>query len=212
MPGVDPATNARPAARVDDRASSSPTVLPDGGVLLGTASFYNQDRGHLLRLGRDGAPLASYVYGWDITPAVIPAGASFEVVLKHNVYGEDAQGFDTGPFMMVRLDDMLRPLWKVQNTSTQACLRDPSGAIVCQPDTHPNGFEWCINAPVVDADGVTFANAEDGHLYALDATGTERDRIFLDRALGAAYTPLALDDAGRIYAMNNGRVFVVGAL
>ena len=33
----------------------------------------------------------------------------------------------------------------------------------------------------------------------------------LDRAIGAAYTPLSLDSAGRIYSQNFGRLFVVGS-
>jgi outer membrane protein assembly factor BamB len=209
--GVDPGTNARPAARIDDRASSSPSVLPDGGILVGTASLYNQQRGHLLRFDREGAPVATYPYGWDITPAVIASGQDFEVAMKHNVYGRDMMGANTGPFSMVRLDSSLRLISSVTNTSTDSCLRTPDGNIQCLPNTSPNGFEWCINAPAVDAAGVTYANAEDGFLYAIAADSSIRDRLFLDAALGAAYTPLSIDSQGRVYAMNNGRLFVVGA-
>ena len=37
-----------------------------------------------------------------------------------------------------------------------------------------------------------------------------RTRIFLNQALGAAYTPTAIDARGRIYALNNGELAVLG--
>ena len=88
-------------------------------------------------------------------------------------------------------------------------MHQPDGSISCKDD-HPHGFEWCINAPAVDESGVTYANSEDGNLYAITADGQLRDQFFLDRALGAAYTPLALDRRGRIFALNNGHMVVVG--
>ena len=56
-----------------------------------------------------------------------------------------------------------------------------------------------------------FANSEDGNLYAITADGQLRDRLFLNPALGAAYTPLSIDNEGRVYGLNNGHVFAVGA-
>jgi hypothetical protein len=49
--------------------------------------------------------------------------------------------------------------------------------------------------PAVDADGNVYVNSEDGNLYMLPQghTGISTDqggKIFLDLALGAAYTPL----------------------
>ena len=70
--------------------------------------------------------------------------------------------------------------------------------------------EWCINAPVVDTAGVVLAINEDGNLYAIAQGGTLRRRTFLQRAVGAAYTPLAVDRAGRTYAQNYGRLFALG--
>ena len=48
-------------------------------------------------------------------------------------------------------------------------------------------------------------------LYAITADGQLRDRLFLNSALGAAYTPLSIDNEGRVYGLNNGHVFAVGA-
>jgi outer membrane protein assembly factor BamB len=75
----------------------------------------------------------------------------------------------------------------------------------------PNiGFEWCINAPVVDSEGVVYANSEDGNLYAIKQGGILKSSIFLNQALGAAYTPLAIGPDGRIYTENKGTLFVIG--
>lgn len=208
--GVDPQTNLPPAAIVDDNLSSSPVALPDGGVLYGAFTRYNAFRGHLLRFAADGGVAAMYDFGWDTTPAVRATGAGFEIIIKDNHYGEDADGIDLGPFELAHLDESLRPVWRFRSTEQNSCARDPNGTIVCSPD-HPNGFEWCVNAPAIDADGVTYANSEDGNLYAITAGGNLRDRFFLDRALGAAYTPVALDERGRVYAMNGGTLTVVGA-
>lgn len=79
----------------------------------------------------------------------------------------------------------------------------------CEPgDT--GTFEWCMNAPAVDKNGTIYAISEDGWLYAIDQGGTMRDRIFLELAVGAAYTPAAIGHDGRIYAQNYGHLFVAG--
>jgi outer membrane protein assembly factor BamB len=83
--------------------------------------------------------------------------------------------------------------------------------VTCVDDgEHLGGFEWCVNAPAVDSTGVVYANSEDGNLYAIQPDGTEKERFFLTLALGAAYTPLSIDYAGRIFAMNHGELIVVG--
>ena len=80
---------------------------------------------------------------------------------------------------------------------------------------HPEGFEWCVNTPVVDGNGVVYANSEDGRLYAI-GQGHEgvftapAQSLFLNLAIGAAYTPLSLQPNGRILTQNNGHLFVIG--
>ncbi len=44
-----------------------------------------------------------------------------------------------------------------------------------------------------------WANSEDGYLYAIDSSGNPAGRIFLQAALGAAYTPLSIGGDGRVY-------------
>jgi outer membrane protein assembly factor BamB len=81
--------------------------------------------------------------------------------------------------------------------------------VSCVSD-HPAGFEWYVNAPTIDRKGNVFVNSEDGGLYAIRPNGTLRDHLFLDSALGAAYTPLSLAPDGKILTQNNGHLFVVG--
>jgi len=214
--GVDPETNEPPAGRVRDESSSSPVVVPDGGVLYGAYTRYNGSRGHLFHFGPDGRPLATYDFGWDITPAVFPHGGSYSIVVKDNRYDAgsycDDPAFCPAPpprFAITQLDSHLRAEWSYLNTTDESCRRDAGGGLSCVP-APPGGFEWCVNQPAVDANGVVHANAEDGYVYAIDQGGELLQRAFLDQALGAAYTPLSIGRDGLVYAQNNGRLFVVG--
>ena len=207
--GIDPYTGQLPAGRVDNDSSSSPVALPHGGVLYGAFTFYNADRGHLMQFDDGGRFVASYDFGWDTTPAVISDLAGDRVVLKDNHYPPDPT-IQPGPYYFAELDHSLTPIWQFQNMETQSCTRQPDGTIACKT-TNPWGFEWCVNAPVVDRVGTVYGNSEDGNLYAINGDGTLRDRIFLDQALGASYTPLAIDHVGRIYALNAGHLFVIGS-
>ena len=51
----------------------------------------------------------------------------------------------------------------------------------------------------------------DGNLYSIGQGGVERGRVFLERTSFAPYTPSAVDREGRVYGINNGKLFVVGA-
>ena len=55
-----------------------------------------------------------------------------------------------------------------------------------------------------------YANSEDGNLYAIAQGGTLLGHIFLNQAIGAAYTPLSLGPEGTIYTENGGIRFAVG--
>ena len=216
-PGVDPSTNEAPAGRSIDQSSSAPVVAPDGSVLYGTYTRYNYARGHLFHFSSTGQFLNAYEFGWDSTPATYPHGGTYSVVIKDNHY--DAGSYcnsavycpvaPQGPYYITQLSPSMAPEWKFRNTNTQSCRRNPDGTLSCRT-THPNGFEWCINAPAVDVNGVVYANSEDGNLYSINPTGTEKQRIFLNLAIGAAYTPLSLSGDGLIYTENDGHLFVVG--
>ncbi len=205
--GVDPATNAPPAAQVSDTSSSSPMVLPDGAVLYGAVTGYNGSRGHLMKFSAAGELLGTYDFGWDVTPAIWKHDGTYSIVIKDNHYFE--YDGSASRFYITQLSKDLAVEWKFQNTQTESCTRQPAGNMTCTAD-HPDGFEWCINAPAVDPSGTVFTNAEDGFLYAISQGGMLKERFFLKLAIGAAYTPLALDRKGRIYALNGGELTVVG--
>ena len=207
--GIDPNTGEAPALAAIDLSSSSPVVLPDGGVLYGAFTFYNDERGHLVKFTRDGAFAGTFDFGWDVTPAVFQHDGTYSILTKDNHYRFDANGTGIGPYYLTRLSADLTPEWKFQSTNTQSCSRDAQGNVTCVSD-HPFGFEWCINAPAVDRDGSLFANSEDGNLYVIDGNGKEKSRLFLDVALGAAYTPLSIDRRGHLVALNGGHLFIIG--
>jgi hypothetical protein len=128
----------------------------------------------------------------------------------------DFTGIPAGPFYITQVDPNLVPEWKFQSTETRNCHRNPDGSVTCVNDgAHPHGFEWCINAPAVDGNGRVYVESEDGNVYVLGQghTGvftTPDFKIFTNLAIGAAYTPFSIDPAGRLYAQNNGHLFVLG--
>jgi hypothetical protein len=222
--GVDPATNEPPPGRVLDESSSSPTVAPDGSIFYGAYTAYNFAQGHMLHFSANGDFLNSFNFGWDNTPAIYPHGGTYSVIFKNNHYAGGSYCVDPnwcpvartstellGPeaYFVTQFDPNLNIEWTFQNTNTQSCTRNADGSVTCVSD-HPNGFEWCVNAAVVDANGTVYANSEDGNLYAIGQGGVMLQNIFQQLALGAAYTPASLDGAGRIYSQNDGHLFVVG--
>jgi outer membrane protein assembly factor BamB len=228
--GVEPETNQPPTVEISDVSTSSPTVMPDGSILYGAISLYNHGRGHLLKFSPRGGFLAAYDFGWDITPsAFVGRDGREHVVIKDNQYDSSFCGPDPrvpvsqivcaladhpGPHYVTQLDANLVPEWKFQNTNTESCHRLADGSLQCVSD-HPYGFEWCVNAPAVDVNGTVYANSEDGRLYAIDqgqhgVFTKARQRLFLNLAVGAAYTPLSLLPNGLILTQNNGHLFVVG--
>jgi hypothetical protein len=210
-PGVDPQTNQLPAGRVSDLGTSSPVVAPDGSILYGTFSTYNGSRGHLFRFTAAGSFAGAYGFGWDITPAIYPHDGTYSVIVKDNTYSRDPNGVETGPFYIRQLSaDLSKVEWSFKSTNTNSCRRISASRLACDSD-HPNGFEWCINAPAVDALGDVYANSEDGRMYVIGQGGIERASVFTNLALGAAYTPLALGPDGRIYTQNDGHLFVIGS-
>lgn len=210
--GVDPTTNAPGSGQISDEASSSPTVLPDGSILYGAITRYNQLRGHSFKFDANGNFQGAFDFGWDSTPAVYPHGGTYSIVIKDNYY--DAPGLycffpntplcqplPPGPFFITQLDANLNVEWQFQNTTIDSL--------------DPNGYEWCVNAPLVDANGVVYGNSEDGNVYSLPQGNSgvftiPQDSLFLQQAIGAAYTPLSLGPDGKVYAQNDGHLFVIG--
>jgi hypothetical protein len=217
--GVDPSTNARGSAWILDQTSSSPTALPDGSVLFPASGGYGA--GHLFKFDANGNFLTSYAWGFDATAAVWTHDNTYSIVIKDDFHNPAYCGF-VNPlcqslppkFFMTQLNANLLPEWQFQNIDTKTCTRQADGSLSCTSD-HPNGFEWCVNAPAIDMNGTVYANSEDGYLYAIPQ-GTSgvftqpREKFFLQQSLAAAYTPLSMGPDGKIYAENAGHMFVVG--
>jgi hypothetical protein len=222
--GVDPATNESPAGRVHDDSSSSPTVAPDGSVLYGAFTRYNFFQGHLMKFSRFGSYLGSYGFGWDTTAGIYSRHGTYSIVLKENRYSVGsycgveevcpsartaADPFHPEEYFVTQLSPALVPEWQWRNENTESCRRNPDDSLSCESD-HPNGFEFCVNHVAIDRRGVVYANSEDGNLYAIGQGGTLKQKLFLNLALGAAYTPVSLGPEGKIYAQQFGQMVVAG--
>jgi hypothetical protein len=129
----------------------------------------------------------------------------------------DYTNIPAGPFYITQLDSNLVPEWQFKGSETRACRRNPDQSVTCVDDgKHPNGFEWCINAPAIDGNGNVYVASEDGNVYVLDqgysgVFTTPKFKLFTNLAIGAAYTPFSIDARGRLYGQNNGHLFVAGA-
>jgi len=206
--GVDPSTGLRPSVWVSDQASSVPVALPDGAVLYGGLTRYNNFRGHLVKVSPDGKLMGTYDFGWDVTPAVWVRDGTYSIITKDNHYPR-SDGSE-GPYDITQLSRELVPQWKFTSTETRSCATDADGGLSCTTGGHPDGFEWCINAPAVAPDGTVYGNSEDGRVYAIRQGGQLIEQRFLLQSLGAAYTPIAVDSKGRVYSLNGGVMTVVG--
>ena len=223
--GVDPLTNQPGDGSVLDDASSTPVVAPDGSVLFGAWNRYNYAQGHMLHFDASGNFLGAFGFGWDTTPAIYVHNGTWSMVTKNNHYGGIGSYCDDSAncppdrttnnpaspeqYFVTQLDANLNIEWSFQNTNTDSCTRNPDGSLTCVSD-HPNGFEWCVNSPAIDANGVVYANSEDGNLFAIGQGGTVMLQIFQQLALGAAYTPASIGGDGKIYSQNDGHLFVAG--
>ena len=172
---------------------------------MGVITNYNSFRGHLMKFSDAGNFLGAYDFGWDSTPAVYPHDGTYSIVLKNNHYpgglycnlnSPICKPLPPGPYDITQISADLKPEWSFKNTTIDK--------------DHPNGYEWCINAPAIDAKGVVYVNSEDGNVYVLNQGGKLQSKLFLQVALGAAYTPLSLGPDGKIYTQNDGVLFVVG--
>jgi hypothetical protein len=206
--GVDPVTGQMPSNQVSDQSTSSPVVLPDGAVLYGGYTYYNNFRGHLVKFDATGKLLASYDDGWDQTPAVWANAGSYSIIVKDNHYSSWYSPV-VGPYEVTQVGANLEKQWSYAATNTYSCKRDSADNLSCLAD-HLDSFEWCVNAAAIDEHGTVYANSEDGRAYAILQGGTVAQSRFLVESLGAASTPVTVDGQGRTYTMNGGVLTVIG--
>jgi len=177
-----------------------------------------------LRFSSTGQFLASFIFGWDVTPGIYSHGGTYSIVTKDNHYRtgsycgveavcpSDRTASNPGypeEYFITQLSPSLTVEWKFKATNTLSCTRHPDNTVTCVND-HPRSFEWCVNAPAIDSSGVVYANSEDGNLFALNQGGTLKQKIFQQLAVGAAYTPASIGGDGKLYSQNDGHLYVVG--
>jgi len=172
------------AGSVFDISSSTPSVAPDGSVLYGAANNSDGGRGYLMKFDTSGKYLTSYDFGWDETPAIYAHDGTYSVIIKDNYYGKNG-----GPYYITQLNANLEIEWQFES---------------------PTNHEWCVNAPAVDKNGTVYANNEDGNVYVIKQGGILKGTIFLKKAIGAAYTPMAVGRDGKLYTENDGDMFALG--
>jgi hypothetical protein len=218
----DPANAAD--AVITDQSSASPTVGSDGDVYMGVLSnSAHNSRGYLLHFN---STLATQKitgsFGWDITPTTVPASAvpsytgtsPYLIITKYNNYA--GAGTGDGANKMALLDpnasqpDFISGIPVMKEVLTVlGPLPDPA-----HTGTFPNAvYEWCVNTTAFDpASGCALVNSEDGHLYRWDlTTNTLSQSVLLDGPRGQAYTPTVTGPTGIVFAINNAKIFAVGA-
>jgi len=137
----------------------------------------------MLKFNASGKYLTFYNFGWDETPAVYVHDGTYSVITKNNDYDTN------GPYYITQLNADLVPEWSYKSA---------------------DNFEWCVNAPAVDDSGSVYGDSEDGNLFVIKQGGTSVEKIFLQKAVNAAYTPVSIGRDGKIYTLNNGDMFAIG--
>ena len=215
----DPKTGV--ASWIDDNASSSPTVGPDGDVYYGVLESNppgHNFRGWLLHFD---ATLAQSKtagsFGWDITASVLPASmvpgytgnSTYLLMTKYNNYGGTGSG--DGKNRVAVLDPHQS---QADFISGNPVMKEILTILGPTPDPrYPDAvIEWCINTAAVDPlTRSILVNSEDGYLYRWNMqTNLLSERIQLTGGLGAAYTPTAIGPDGAVYAIANATLFSVG--
>lgn len=210
------------AAWVNDNATSSPTVGPDGDVFIGVleadAPSHNF-RGWLLHFDA-GLTQARTPggFGWDNTASIVPRAllpqytgtSSYLLALKYNSYGGTGSGDGLHRVAIVDPHDT-----ETDRFSSATVMREVITVLGPTPDPgYPGGVrEWCINTAAVDPlTSSVLMNNEDGYLYRWHLpSNTLAERIRMNNGYAQSYTPTAIGADGRVYAVNNARLFSIGA-
>lgn len=210
---VNPWTGS--TATVHDDSTASPVVGPDGDVFFGVWGGNGGGMGLLLHFSGDLQTTKLFgAFGWDNTPAIVPAGmvpsyngpSSYLLFSKYNNYG-------TGIHRIAILDPNTPQI--DPNLSGLAVMREVMVSFGCTPDGSTRVREWCINTAVVDpASSSVFAAAEDGRLYRwnLASNSLIESVALLQNGLGEPYVPSSIGPDGTVYTINSARLFAVGDL
>lgn len=239
LTGIDRETGLMPGGRGNDLAVSSPVPTPDGGVLIGTYSPYDNERGHLFRLTLNGHIQWAYNFGWNSTPAIrfrrgAPLPSDFRVITPDSHY-------DNAPFRLVGLDGQFATVGQWANTQagTERCIRDGQ-VVTCAPaarlpgtgqnnkacqvwsnaagggstcaNVTPGGarFGYMQRSPVVVGTGDVWSMSTDGFAELHSGVnGAVLERVFVDTSLVQADSAMTQDSSGRLYIDYGGNLTVL---
>jgi hypothetical protein len=224
---LDPGSGLSAPAWVNDNATSSPTVGPDGDVYIGvleSAAAPHNFRGWLLHfdatLAQSKTPAS---FGWDITASIVPSAmvpqytgpSSYLLAIKYNNYynaSNPASRDGRNRIAIVDPNGTTRPDPVNGTTVVMGEVLERLGPTLDPAAPPPAVKEWCINTMAVDpATNSVIVNSEDGVLYRWHLpTNTFSEQIRLTPGLLEAYTPTAIGADGRVYAVNNATLFSVG--
>lgn len=211
-------------ASMTDFSTASPMVAPDGDVYLGVmANPSNGSRGWLLRFNGDlTTEKMAGGFGWDYTPAIIPASmvpsytgtSTYLIYCKYNNYNiSDGNGVNT----VCVLDPNETQVDFHTSASGLVQMRQVLTQIGPSPDPeYPSRLgavrEWCINAAAVsEPNRSIYFNSEDGSLYRWDlTTNSLTEAVTLNSGIGQPYVPTIIGPDGTLYTLNGGYVYAVG--
>jgi outer membrane protein assembly factor BamB len=162
--GVDRQIGLKPGARALDLSIATPVELPDGGIVYGSYTPYDNERGHLMVLNSDGSFRWAFNFGWLQTPAIRRHDGTFDIVIANS-------HFNRAPFFTTALD--------------------PDGSTTCVRVAPGGGkFDFISRTAFVGRDGTLWTSSSDGNVYNLSGTtGAVLSRVFVDSAQGASDVP-----------------------
>ena len=213
-------------AGVPEDGTASPMVAPDGDVYFGVLGNppNNGSRGFLLRFNGDlSVTKTPGAFGWDYTPAIVPAGAvpsytgssSYLLFCKYNDYAfQDGSGANRVALLdpnATQIDPHPSSVGLVEMREVLTVI-GPTPDPEAQPAFPIAVKEWCINAPAVNpATRSVYFNSEDGHAYRWNLETNSLDQaLMLNQGIGQPYVPTVIGPDGTVYTLNGGTLFALG--
>lgn len=235
--GVSRETGLPPAPKSNDLSISSPMILVDGSIAIGSYGEGDNERGRTIIVEDNGVVRKAYNFGWLVNAVSFRNTSGGQT---RDTFVINDSHYDNAPFNMRGLDvqqassSMLR--WVAPNTTKERCeLIDRIKT--CTPVAPLDGtgqqnkacwkqstddacsavppggapFDFITRTPAVQRDGTFWAVSSDGHAYRFVGNTGVRvgPPVFVDSAAPQTDTPISIDSTGRVYVMLNGSLAVL---